>query len=279
MWKDFIEQLKEGAAKFDLRSNTPVALISNLLLALVVVGLFIVMFFYVYLPLTTNHGESITVPDLEGLTLQQAESFLEERDLRYIVTDSSYNPKLPPLAIISQDPAKNAKVKVNRRIHLVINATRPPMEQVPNIIDNSLKQAEQLLESYGFKKGEITYVPDIAANVVLRLFYNGKEITKKQMEEGFLLPKGSKIDMEVGDGLGNTSFDLPNLVGKPLAEVQFLLRGMGLDVGNIIYESAGGRELGIVIRQKPTYEPGKKVKTGEVIDLWVTGNEPTDFNN
>jgi beta-lactam-binding protein with PASTA domain len=243
------------------------------------VGLLIITFFYIYLPLTTNHGESITVPDLEGLTLQQAENFLKERDLRYIVTDSSYNPKLPPLAIISQDPVKNSKVKVNRRIHLVINATQPPMEQLPNMVDNSLKQAEQLLESYGFKKGEVRYVPDIANNVVLRVFYNGKEITKKQMEQGFLLPKGSKIDFEVGDGLGNASFDLPNLVGKPLAEVQFLLRGMGLDAGNIIYESANGRELGIVIRQKPAYEPGKKVKVGEVIDLWVTGDEPTDFNN
>lgn len=279
MWKVFLEQLKEGSIRFDLRSNTPVALMSNAVIALVIIGLLVVTFFYMYLPLTTNHGESITVPDLEGLTLQQAESFLDERELRYIVTDSSYNPKLPPLAVISQDPAKNAKVKVNRRIHLVINATRPPMEQVPNIIDNSLKQAEQLLENYGFKKGDIKYVPDIAGNVVLRLFYSGKEITKKQMEEGFLLPKGSKIDLEVGDGLGNATFDLPNLVGKPLAEVQFLLRGMGLDAGNIIYEAANGRELGIIIRQKPAYEPGKKVKTGEVIDLWVTGDEPTDFNN
>jgi beta-lactam-binding protein with PASTA domain len=279
MWKVFLEQLKEGITKFDLRSNTPIALISNAVIAFVITSLLIVMFFYVYLPLTTNHGESITVPDLEGLSLQQAQSFLEERELRYIVTDSSYNPKLPPLAIISQDPAKNAKVKVNRHIHLVINATRPPMEQVPNIIDNSLKQAEQLLESYGFKKGNIQYVPDIAGNVVLRLFYNGKELTRKQIEEGFLLPKGSTIDLEVGDGLGNATFDLPNLVGKPLAEVQFLLRGMGLDAGNIIYEAANGRELGIVIRQKPAYEQGKKVKTGEVIDLWITGDEPTDFNN
>jgi beta-lactam-binding protein with PASTA domain len=279
MWKVFLEQLKEGIVRFDLRSNTPLALISNAILAMAFVGLLIITFFYIYLPLTTNHGESITVPDLEGLTLQQAENFLKERDLRYIVTDSSYNPKLPPLAITSQDPVKNSKVKVNRRIHLVINATQPPMEQLPNMVDNSLKQAEQLLESYGFKKGEVRYVPDIANNVVLRVFYNGKEITKKQMEQGFLLPKGSKIDFEVGDGLGNASFDLPNLVGKPLAEVQFLLRGMGLEAGNIIYESANGRELGIVIRQKPAYEPGKKVKVGEVIDLWVTGDEPTDFNN
>lgn len=279
MWKSLIEKLNSGNIGFDLRSNTPVALAVNVLLAVLIGITVIIIFFYVYLPITTNHGESITVPDLEGMTLQQAANFLEERELRYIVTDSSYNPKLPPLAIISQDPVKNSKVKVNRRIHLVINATRPPMEQLPNIIDNSVKQADQILESYGFKRGDITYVPDIAANAVLRVFYNGKEITKKQLEEGFLLPKGSKIDLEVGDGLGNTMFELPNLVGKPLAEVQFLLRGMGLDAGNIIYEAAAGRELGIVIRQKPAYEPGKKVKTGEVIDLWVTGTEPTDLNN
>lgn len=277
MQENFLEQFKKAFAKFDLRANTPTALLMNFVLALLLAATLTVSFFYIYLPLTTNHGESITVPDLEGLTLQQAESFLKERELRYIVTDSSYNPKLPPLAIISQDPVKNSKVKVNRRIHLVVNATRPPMEQVPNIIDNSVKQADQLLESYGFKRGDITYVPDIASNAVLRVFHNGKEITRKQLEQGFFLPKGSKIDLQVGDGLGNMTFDLPNLVGKPLAEVQFLLHGMGLDAGNIIYEAANGRELGIVIRQKPAYEPGKKVKIGEVIDLWVTGDEPTDF--
>ncbi|WP_448518337.1 PASTA domain-containing protein [Rhodoflexus sp.] len=279
MWKSFLDKLNADNISLDLRSNSPIALALNALLAVLAGFMVIILFFYVYLPLTTNHGESITVPDLEGMTLQEAERFLEERELRYIVTDSSYNPKMPPLAILSQDPIKNSKVKVNRRIHLVVNATRPPMEQLPNIIDNSVKQADQILESYGFKRGEIRYVSDIASNAVLKVFYNGKEITRKQMDEGFLLPKGSKIDLEVGDGLGNTQFDLPNLVGKPLAEVQFLLRGMGLDAGNIIYEPGSGRELGIVIRQKPAYEPGKRVKTGEVIDLWVTGNEPTEFDH
>ncbi|MCS6968865.1 MAG: PASTA domain-containing protein [Cytophagales bacterium] len=276
MWKNF---LTISRIQLKLRENTPLALALNIGLSFLIGMMVLLGFFYIYLPIATHHGESITVPDLEGMTLQQAADFLKERELRYIVTDSSYNPKLPPLTIIAQDPPKNSKVKVNRRIHLVINATQPPMEQLPNIIDNSLKQADQILESYGFKIGEVRYVPDIAANAVLRVFYNGKLITKEQIERGFLLPKGSKIDLEVGDGLGNTTFDLPNLVGKPFAEVQFLLRGMGLDIGNVIYEAANGRELGIVIRQKPAYEPGKKVKTGEIIDLWVTGVEPSDIEN
>ena len=33
------------------------------------------VFFYIYLPATTNHGESITVPDLEGIPVDELQDF------------------------------------------------------------------------------------------------------------------------------------------------------------------------------------------------------------
>lgn len=59
------------------------------------VGLIITLFFfYIYLPTTTNHGESITVPDLVGMPLSELDEFVVQRDLRYEVSDSSYSPNI-----------------------------------------------------------------------------------------------------------------------------------------------------------------------------------------
>jgi len=231
--------------------------------------LFVMLFFYLYLPVTTHHGETITVPDLEGMQLSQIPTFLDDRDLRYYVSDSTYDHRYPALTVLKQDPAKGAKVKVNRRIHITVNATMPPMEKLPNIIDNSMKQASQILESYGFKIGKISYVPDIAANAVIKVFINNKEIMEKQLQEGFMLAKGSKIDLQVGDGMGKNDITMPDLAGMSEEEAEVYLRGIGLGIGAIIYEENATKEMGTVLRQKPTVNA--KIKVGTIVDIWVAG--------
>src|SRR5699024_195337 len=65
-------------------------LLINLAIVLAVTVALVLGFFYIYLPATTNHGETITVPDLKGMTYDQLEQFLTSRNLRYEVTDSSF---------------------------------------------------------------------------------------------------------------------------------------------------------------------------------------------
>jgi eukaryotic-like serine/threonine-protein kinase len=240
--------------------------------AMATVGLFlVVLFFYVYLPITTHHGDTISVPDLEGMQLSELEDFLGDRELRYYVADSSYDSRFPPLSVLKQDPAKGSKVKVNRRIHITLNSKMPPMERLPNIIDNSMKQASQILESYGFKIGNLKYVPDIAANAVIKVFINGKEVTEKQLQEGYMLAKGSKVDLHVGDGMGNNDIVMPDLTGLSEEEAEVSLRGNGLGIGAIIYEKDDTKAMGTVIRQKPAV--GTKIKVGTIVDLWVAGEQ------
>ncbi|MDP5139251.1 MAG: penicillin-binding protein, partial [Spirosomaceae bacterium] len=50
----------------------------------IIVASFIILFllfFFIYLPWRTNHGESITVPDLKGLTMSEAEDLLDDKNL------------------------------------------------------------------------------------------------------------------------------------------------------------------------------------------------------
>ena len=238
------------------------------LMAFIVVAM-IVGFFYIYLPSTTNHGESISVPRIEGMQLSDAEQLLEEQNLRYFINDSSYNSSLEPYTILTQDPSPDAKVKENRKIYISVNMKNPPMIKMPKLIDGSVKNAELILKSYDLKKGEVTMVPDLQQNAVLKQFVNGREV-----KPGEQIPKGSVVDLHVGDGLGNTEFEVPEVIGMPVDEASVLLVGQGLQIGNIIYVQGSDEPDGTVLKQRPFAEVGALIRVGEFVDLWVAGEEP-----
>src|SRR5699024_912234 len=157
-------------------------------------------------PKATNHGETITVPNLQGMAFAEMDEHLTKRSLRYEVNDSTFTSEFPPLTVMKQYPKAGAQVKENRKSLLSLNATNPPLVKAPRLIDSSVKNAQLVLNSFGLELGEIEYKPDLAANAVLEQHYKGKPI-----EEGTQIPKGSKIDLVVGDGKGEQTFETPNL--------------------------------------------------------------------
>src|SRR5690606_15230262 len=150
-------------------------------------------FFYFYLPSSTNHGESVPVPKITGMSLPDAEAFLDEQNLRYFINDSSYNSEHKPFEILTQDPAPGAQVKEGRKIYVSVNMKNPPMIKMPKLIDGSVKNAELILKSYDLKIGKITPVPDLQKNAVLKQFVSGREVAP-----GEAIAKGSIVDLHVG---------------------------------------------------------------------------------
>ena len=251
------------------------------------VSLIIFFLFYIYFPIKTNHGDTITVPNLIGMELKDIDEFLSDRDLRYeILDDSSYSSEYPPYSILQQNPSENEKVKENRKIYLTLNSSIPPKIKMPKIINGSVKNAQLILKSYDLKLGEITYVPDMARNAVLKMFIEGDSVS-----ENDLVLKGSIVDLEVGNGLGNQIFDIPDLINLDLEEARFTIIGSGLRLGNIIYQDSGYYnnkildEEGNEIFEKVWVNPGKvfrqspikstKVKIGRRINLWIV-TKPED---
>ncbi len=259
----------------------------NLILMIGGVSLIIFFLFYIYFPIKTNHGDTITVPNLIGMELKDIDEFLSDRDLRYeILDDSSYSSEYPPYSILQQNPSENEKVKENRKIYLTLNSSIPPKIKMPKIINGSVKNAQLILKSYDLKLGEITYVPDMARNAVLKMFIEGDSVS-----ENDLVLKGSIVDLEVGNGLGNQIFETPDLINLDLEEARFTIIGSGLRLGNIIYQDSGyynnkilddeGNEIfekvwvnpGKVFRQSPI--KSTKVKIGRRINLWIV-TKPED---
>ncbi|TAG59481.1 MAG: PASTA domain-containing protein, partial [Runella slithyformis] len=108
-------------------------------------------------------------------------------------------------------------------------------------------------------------VPDPSQAVKQQLF-NGKPI-----EPGQLIPQGSKVDLELGNGIGNTEMDVPDVVGKTLEEADFILKGSSLGRGLVQYEENSNFPPGTVFRQNPEAGAGNKIRVGDQIDLWVVG--------
>lgn len=255
--------------KISTRSFSDLLIQTGIVLALIV-ALFLA-FFFVYLPYSTNHGQTITVPDVTNLSFDEMKNLLSDRDLRYEVSDCTFVAGKQPLTVIQQYPRANAKVKEDRKIYLTVIKRVAPMIAMPQLVNLTFRSAELNLSSVGLAIGEQTYVPDVAKNAVLRQLYEGKEIAP-----GTSIPKGAKIDLEIGDGLGSTMFEVPNVVGLALDEAEAAIRGSNLKIGTKISVTDPEKEVGTVVRQHPVARPGERIRVGETMDLWVVGPVDSD---
>lgn len=249
--------------KFDIRKYKTDTLGGFLLhgfLAASALLILLLLYFYVYLPHTTNHGETITVPSIEGMQMSQLEDFLIKRNLRYEVNDSSYSSEYPALTVLKQYPQAGSKVKEGRKIFISINRISPPTVPVPALVDGSVVNADAVLRSNELKRGRIELVAG-PFNVVKEMKYQGRTI-----EAGEAVPKGSVIDLIVMDG-GSSTFELPDFIGLNLEDAKVIIFGSNLNLGSIIVVGDTTDTGAFILKQKP--EPNENIKVGDVVDLWI----------
>ncbi len=164
----------------------------------IAIGIIIVLVFVImkWLSYTTNHGEEITVPDLSKLSVQVAEEKLNALDLEYVLLDTTeYQKGYPKFSVVKQDPIAGSKVKQGRKIYIKVNSDAYRDVIMPDLIEQTLRQAEPTLLALGLELGEKTYKPYLGKDMVLEMRYNGKKL-----KAGDKIPKASKIDLVLGDG-------------------------------------------------------------------------------
>lgn len=222
-------------------------------------------FIYKWLDSYTNHGNSVSVPDLHGMNINKIGEFLRAKNFNFKIADSSaYDLSLKPGTVVEQDPAPDEKVKEGRTIYLTITRSEAPLVKVPQLKDVSLRQAEAILTASGLRMGEQIFKPDLAKNAVLSMMMNGKEL-----KAGNEVPKGSSVDLIVGDGLGNTLVTVPNLIGLTYDEALFVLKGSSLNIGSVFFDGVARDTLNAVIYdQRPTPDE-PPINQGEAIDLYL----------
>jgi beta-lactam-binding protein with PASTA domain len=222
-----------------------------------------------WLNIYTRHGQARPVPDFIGLTMDEAEALAKKSKLNYQVIDSLFTSLVPRGCVAEQNPEPGFRVKKWRNILLTINAFRPEMVAVPDLVNLPLRQANALIEGAGLEMGKKTYKPDLSIDVVLAQQYNGKDI-----EPDDSLQKGSVIDLVLGKGLSNQRTRVPDLVGLRLEPARDRINESSLNLGTYIFDNtittSEDTLNAFVYRQNPEFRDNATIQFGSSMYLWLT---------
>ena len=211
----------------------------------------------IVMPFYTNYNEGLTVPDVTKLSLEEAETLLEDYGLRHEVLDRRAHSAYPANYIIDQSPAAKQIVKPNRKIYLTVNTAETPQTVVPNVVNMSLRNAEIQLENHGLEVGTISYESSRFRNTILRQSVAPKDT----------VARGTVVNLAVSDGLGTRMVDVPDVVGMTLTAAQQEIRRAGLRVGEIRFQPSRDYSPNTIISFTPDSD---RLTEGETLQLIVS---------
>jgi len=202
----------------------------------------------------------VTVPDLKGKTIVEAEEILDKSHLTYILSEE-YSEDVPAGQVSSQDPPANSKVKEGRKILLVISKG---VEQgvAPNLVGKNLTVAKQLLKSAKLKLGTVTvrYAAGKPVDSVLEQSVRAK--TK--------VDANTKINLIVNISDGQTV--VPSVSGMTLDAAKALLSDAGLQLGTVTEKPDASAKNNVL-----TTDPdiGSVVGKSTVVNVTVSTGDPS----
>ncbi|MDP4014243.1 MAG: Stk1 family PASTA domain-containing Ser/Thr kinase [Candidatus Nanopelagicales bacterium] len=204
--------------------------------------------------------ESVTVPRVVGMTVQEAQNALNSVGLR-VGTQTAEKSNKEPGKVLSQDPAEGESVEKGQAVNLSVSGG-PGQTVVPNVVGmTSSDAARQALELNELKLGNV-------------------EERDSDQPKGYVLsqspPQGTQVQVgtEVNITVSNGLVTVPKVLGNTESQARTALGNVGLDV-NVIEESSSS-PAGTVIAQSPN--AGNKVQRGSTVTITIA-TAPTDAPN
>jgi len=238
--------------------------------------LLLLLVFLGSLALLTQHGKTMKIPSVTGLSFDDAKKNLQSQGFDVQIQDSSvYIDSMRPMQVIKQFPEADNLVKINRTIYLTVNRAQAPFIQMPNLISMSFRNAEMYLRQYGLKLGDTVFKPDFARNSVLEQQYQGEPI-----KPGAQIQQGSKITLVLGSGIGGgQGFIVPDLFGLTYLQAKSRLDSMGLSFGAVSAKGIRDSTEAFIWEQNPPQmsEDGlpNRIHPGQSIDIILKAQRPT----
>lgn len=234
------------------RSRGPVLIIAALLL-------FVVAFFGAQFLTGGGSNGEIAVPNLENYTLEEAEKLLNDMDLKLKVEDEIFDDTIEEGHIISQTPSADSNVKKGREIAVVISKGIGDNE-IPNLIGLTQEEAQEALESRGFKLGLVMEQENGE--------YPEGTIFYQSIREHETAKEGTAVDINISKVTEEKLAAVPNLVGKTQDEAKKALTDAKLQVGNIATTNDNNVPNGQVISQQSA--AGTSVPEGTAVAFTVS---------
>ena len=205
-------------------------------------------------------GSGKMVPDVTGMTLEEATTAIEAEGFKVGTTNSAYDEKVEEGHVISQDPRAHTRAAEGTKINLVLSQGTEQVT-VPDFRNMTIDEAKRAASTAGVTlsaaPGE--YSSDVDVN---RIISQNPPANSK-------VPKGSIVEYVIS--LGPESVAVPNVVGSSESSARNTLSSAGFGV-EVQYEYSS-QAAGTVIRQNPS--SGTKMEKDSTVTIVISrGPEP-----
>lgn len=216
----------------------------------------------------TDHGEYVTVPDVSGVLVADAQRTLEEFNLEGALVDSVWAQGAIPGSIFQQSPAAGVQVKNGRPVYLTAYRQRPSFIKVGVEVGERKNVAAIRLQNKGVDF-RVKYEPHaLLYDCVIRVEHKGKEVGPKHE-----IRRDEKLTLIVGERR-NDKVGVPNLYGMSLDSARTVLQLRSLALGFTAYEadilSAQDSTSCWVYEQRPLAGADAAVRVGSEVSVWLT---------
>lgn len=223
--------------------------------------LFCIAFGGTMLVLNVTNPKEVEMPNIVGLSKEEAQQRIEGAKLKFEVSSEEYNTDVEENHIISQDPTYVEgynKVKEGSTVKVVVSKGTEKTK-VPKVAGMSKDDAISAIENAKLK-----------VEIV--------EETSKKVQEGYVISQETDANTEVNAGetvkihvsTGTEKATVPGVVGKSQDEAKKALQDLGFVV-TVTNAEDSSKENGVVLKQ--SLDEGKTVEKGSAIAITVNTYE------
>lgn len=207
-------------------------------------------------------GGGIEVPNLVGMTTEEAEAELNELGLKMEVGEEVPSDEIEEGLIASQTPDEGETVEEGDTVTVMLSSGKPT-GQVPSLVGRPYDEdsIRALLEASNYQLGSVTYQESDAEE---------GEIINQDPGAGTEAEEGTSVNVVVSKGTDKRT--VPTLVGLGVDEAKQAIVDAGFTVGSISYAESTVYKQNIVMEQQ--YDAGEKLEEGTKINIVVSKGEP-----
>lgn len=209
--------------------------------------------------------KEVQIPNLQGLTKEEAEQKAKESKLKIEVSEEKYHLEVPEGQIIEQDPKyqDNYKIKEGRTIKVVISKGQEIVE-MPKVVGKTRDEATKMLKEVGLEvKVEEEFSDDVEKNY----------ITKQEVAEGEKIAAGTTVT--IYSSMGIEQVQVPDLSGKTESEAKSAISSAKLKWKSTDKTSDSSKPNGVVVNQSISSESMVDKNT----EITITVNEFDEIKN
>lgn len=216
---------------------------------------------------TETEDTKVKVPNLLGKTVDEVKEDLNKLNIGIKYKGEEPSDEYEKGMIIYQSIEPGSMVEKNSTIEYKISSGQADLT-VPDVTNQSQTAAEAALKELGL----LTKIERANSTEV-----NIGDVISTDPSAGVTVEKGDTITVKVSTGKGDTSVEVPSVIGQTEEDAKSTLEELGL---NVKVESGTSQKVGEGEVMKQSLKQGKTVDVGTSITITVnTGRNTEDTNS